>query len=231
MSDFKINEYDYWRTEPTQENLRAVVDSLQPSIDGFLRSIGADSDPYLKAEARVLAAGAVQKYSPLHGTQLKTFVSGQLQPLRRTKRESQGAIRLPERVQLDAWALQRAENEFMDQHNREPDLEELSDWAKMPVRRIRKVRQQLRPTASETQLEQAVPGQTVDYSDEAAEYVYRDADYIDRKIMEWKIGYGGSKTLNPSEIATKLKISPAQLSRRSAKLSLKIYDVERMLQK
>ena len=68
------------------------------------------------------------------------------------------------------------------------------------------------------------------YSGEAMDYVYRDADYIDRKIMEMKTGYGGGEALPPSVVAQRLNLTPTQLSRRSAKLALQIREIEDALQ-
>jgi DNA-directed RNA polymerase specialized sigma subunit len=42
-------------------------------------------------------------------------------------------VKVPERVQLDAYTISRAEKEFYDKHNREPDVEELAEGEEVIV--------------------------------------------------------------------------------------------------
>ena len=232
MSDYKeLNKrYDSWVVDPTPENLNSIVDQLKPTIDHNLRSINAVDDNLMRTRARTVAAQAVQSYDPSAGTQLPTWTSNQLMRLRRMRREIQQPIRVPERTQIDAFALNRAELEFMEKHNREPDVEELADWSHMPVRRIEKIRRQYRRMPGQAALGDSIVQTETDYGGEALEYIYKDADKLDRQIIEMKTGYGGKyDPMEPKDIAYKLKLTPSQLSRRSAKLSLKIQEIEEAL--
>ena len=218
------------------EDVAAKVKELNPTIDHVLASIGAAGDKQLKSRARVLAARAVQSFDPSQGAQINTWLSRQLMPLRRMKRKSDTAAHVPEGIQLDAMTLMRAEQDFLDRYEREPDLIELADHSKLPVKRIEAIRKTFRPIpsegafTSETQ-DLGLPGTPVgSYSDEAMEYVYRDADYIDRKILEMKTGYGGAQVMSPKDVARRLNLTPTQLSRRSAKLALNIQEIESALQ-
>lgn len=219
-----------------EDQLAAEVDKLNPTINHVLTSIGAGGDRQLKARARVMAAKAVRTFDPSQGAQLHTWVSRQLMPLRRMKRKSDTAAHVPEGIQLDAMTLMRAEQDFIDRHDREPDLIELADHSKLPVRRIEAIRKSFRPIPSESAFlseaqDLGLPGTpTGSYSDEAMDYVYRDADYIDRKILEMKTGYGGGEAIPPAEVARRLNLTPTQLSRRSAKLALQIQEIEEALQ-
>ncbi len=221
--------YDLWNQKQTPENLAGVVTHLQPTIDGVLRSISTDQDRALRGKARVLAARAVKTYDPRYGAALPTWVSQQLQPLKRFKRTSLMPVRVPERIQLDALSLMQAEQEFKEKHDREPDVEELADFAKMPIRRIQAIKQTFRRVAPASAFGEnpSMPeAQQTDHSDEALEYVYRDADRIDRRIIEMKTGYGGNfDPMEPSAIALRLQLSPVQLSRRSARMAAKLQEL------
>jgi DNA-directed RNA polymerase specialized sigma subunit len=218
---------------------------LDPGIRQTIHAIGGGSDPYLYSQARVLAAKAVETYDPQYGASLPTWVNRQLMPLRRIRREKQMAIKIPDSVQLDAYHLMRAESDFTDEHGREPDLLELSDATKMSTQRIEKVRKQfvsilgdssINPDSENTSAMsdsgggQAAEFSSPDYDSEAMGYVYHESDYVDRKILEHKTGYGGADVLNGAELAAKLKISPAQVTRRAAKLTYKINEYRRMLE-
>ena len=224
--------YDTWKTDPTPDNLRGVVDGLQPSIDHSLRSINAGDDRLLRTRARNLAAKAIQSYDPAGGSALPTWTSNQLMPLRRMRREVQQPVKVPERTQLDAYSLMRAEQELIEKHNREPDIEELADHAKMPRKRIEKIRRQYRRMPSQEALGDSIVQTETDYASEALEYIYKDADKIDRQIIEMKTGYGGKyEPMEPKLIALQLGLTPSQLSRRSAHLAMQVQSIEEALQK
>jgi DNA-directed RNA polymerase specialized sigma subunit len=228
--------YDKWKLEPTEDNMVDVIRDITPTINHVLTSIGSGGDKHLRSKARALAAGAIQTYDPTKGAQLHTWVSRQLLPLRRARRFSDTAAHVPEGIQLDAMTLMQAEQKFIDEHDREPDLLELADASRMPVTRIATIRKSFRPIPAEGAFtnetgDTNIPGSTGPaYSDEAMDYVYRDADYIDRKILEMKTGYGGSEILSPKDAAARLHLTPTQLSRRSAKIALQIQEIESALQ-
>lgn len=235
----EIKPYDAWLLDPSPYNMNAVVNDLTPQIKRTLHSIGASDDAYLKSQARVLAANAVTSFDPTQGAQLNTWVDRQLQPLRRLKREKQTAVRIPDSIQLDALAISQAEDEFLEEEGREPDVRELADRVKLSVKRIEDVRRKFlregadadidMATSSEENPAVATENSIADFAHEAAEYVHAESDYLDRKVLEYKTGFGGKKVLSGSEIAEKLKISPAQVARRSAKISYKINEYERIL--
>jgi len=223
--------YQSYVTDPTPDRLNMVVDNLSPVINYSLSSINAYNDNLIKSKARLFAAEAVMKYDPNVGAALPTWVSGQLMQLRRFKRSVNQPVKVPERVQLDAMSLARAEQDFTDKYNREPDLDELADHAKMPIKRIEKVRKSFRAMPSQAAVGDASGNTDTDFSNEALDYIYKDADKVDRKIIEMKLGYGGRyDPLEPKQIAVMLGLTPSQLTRRSAKLALKIQEIERALQ-
>lgn len=222
--------YDMWQADPTPENLNTVVDGLQPTIDYTLRSLSAGNDRLMRTKARNFAAKAVQSYDPTQGAQLHTWTSNQLMPLRRFRREVNQPIKVPERTQLDAYSLMRAETDFIEKNNREPDLEELADFSKIPVKRIEKIRRQFRRMPSQEALGDSIVQTESDHISEALDYIYRDADKIDRQIIEMKTGYGGKyEPMEPKDIALQLGLTPSQLSRRSAHLTMQIQETEEAL--
>lgn len=230
MDDTLLDDlYGAYQVDPTPGKLGAVVKKLQPTINYSLNNIGAADDPYLRSEAKLIAADAVKNYDPASGATLPTWTTQQLMRMRRLKRQSQSVMNVPDRSQLDAMTLFKAEQEFLDEHGRDPDVIELADRAKIPVKRIEKVRAHMRKTPTQDAVGESFAPNETDFSAESLDYVYRDADYTDRKILEMKIGYGGSDMFEPAEVARRLKLTPTQLSRRSARLSMKIQNLENRL--
>lgn len=223
--------YQSYLQDPTPDNLSVVVDKLAPAIGYSLSTLNAHNDNLIKNKARIFAAQAVQKYNPAYGASLPTWVSGQLMQLRRFKRSVGQPVKVPERVQQDAYTLSRAEKEFFDEHDREPDMEELADKAHMSIKKIGKLRRSFRAMPSQTAIGEGQMQTEADFTTEALDYIYKDADKLDRKIIEMKTGYGGRyEPMEPNKIAAILGLTPSQLTRRSAKLSLNIQNVEKILQ-
>ena len=223
--------YQAYKTDPTPDKLSSVVEHLSPVINYNLSALNAHNDNLIKSKARLFAADAVSKYDPTQGTALPTWVSGQLMQLRRFKRQVNQPVKVPERVQLDAWTIAKGEQDFADKFDREPDVDELADHIKMPVKRISKVRMAFRTMPSQAAIGEGHRQFESDYGSEALDYVYRDEDNRDRTRIEMKLGYGGKNDpMEPKLIALQLGLTPSQLTRRSAKLSYNIQNVERALQ-
>jgi DNA-directed RNA polymerase specialized sigma subunit len=223
--------YAAYLTDPNPDRLNDVVEHLTPVINYNISAINAGSNNLIKNKAKIFAADAVKKFNPSSGASLPTWVSGQLMQLKRYNREVNQPVKVPERVQLDAYTLSRAEKEFYDQNNREPDVEELSDFSKIPRKRIEKIRRSFRAMPSQGAMGEGFTQTETDFGTEALDYTYKDADKIDRKIIEMKMGYGGRyEPMQPNKISALLGLTPSQLTRRSIKLSLKIQEIEKNLQ-
>lgn len=217
--------YTAWKADPTPDNLNATVRALDSTVNYALYATGDTTNPQLKYQARLFAADAVKSFDPNNGAQLGSWVSGQLQSLRRFKRENSGPVKVPERAQLDAWHLEKTRRKFLDDNGYDPDVKQLADASNISVKRIADVNRSTRPVVAQGAIEE-VEQQHADYLDEAMEYVYDESDTTDRKIIEHLTGYGGVTLLAKNEIATKLGVSPSQVTRRSERIAMRLQDME-----
>ena len=225
-----LSPYEKWQLFKDSDSLYEVTKSLRPTIDSVVASLGGTGNPQVAAKARVIAAKAIQTYDPSAGTTLPTWVSQQLRQLTRDIRKSNSMVHVPDGVQLDGYTLYRAEREFEDEHGREPTVEELSDISHLSVKRIKDVRQKMRPVVTDAGTESEdgsslLSVENSDYTQDALDYVYAESDRNDRKILEYTVGYGGATPLDAKQIMQKLKLTPVQLSRRKARLSMRINEV------
>lgn len=225
-----LSPYEKWQLFKDSDSLYEVTKSLRPTIDSVVASLGGTGNPQIASKARVIAAKAIQSYDPSAGATLPTWVSQQLRQLTRDIRKSNNLVHIPDGVQLDAYALYRAESEFEDEHGREPTVEELADISHLPVKRILDVRTKMRPIVTDAGTETDEGSSTLqvessDYTQDALDYVYAESDRNDKKILEYTVGYGGAPVLSNDQIMQKLRLTPVQLSRRKARLSLRINEV------
>lgn len=215
-------DYDAWTRDKHPGNMSRVIASLQPHIDLHLGRMGMRDDPLLAGKARVLAATAVKTYDASSGASLPSWLGTQLLPLQRFKRDNSQVIRLPERVQLDAMQLERARQQFRDQHDREPDQLELADASGLSVRRIGDIQTASRSTPSDSSFPDGIAQNSTDFLREAADIVYREEDRVGRLLMEGRTGYNGAQVLPVEQIMQRTKLAPYQISRRCARLAQRI---------
>jgi hypothetical protein len=218
--------YGQYAVDPSVSNLNRVVKSLDPIINKTLVALGEQGNPLMRNQAKVYAARAIKKFDGSKGAQIHTWVNNQMMQLRRAKREASSPIKVPERIQIDAYHLSRKEQEFVEEHGREPDVHELADFANMPVKRITKVREQFfKVPASGAIAEDGVNVSETDFMHEAVSYVYEDTDTINKKILEHRTGYGGKPILSNAELSSMLGVRPDIISKRSARLANQLTQV------
>jgi DNA-directed RNA polymerase specialized sigma subunit len=218
--------YALFKTNPEDKAvLKSVVNELQPTINYALTSLNATNDPVLKVNAKVIAADAVKSYDPSYGASLETHVTHNLQKLGRIARKHRSPIQLPERQQLEGYALKRAEEELLDKTGRDPDVSELADYTGFSVKKITELRKPTVAVVTEAALDGSGGVETPDYMTDAMDYIHIDSDYKDRKILEHMFGYGGSTILPANELAAKLKTHPSQITRRTAKMKIKLHEL------
>jgi len=226
MPDEWEPHYEAWQADPTPDRLNTVVTALAPTIHQQLARAGMHQDPLLKAKARTLAADAVQTWTPGAGASLPTWVGHQMTQLHRFRRLNSQVLQIPEGIQLDALRLEHARRSFVDDKGKEPDEDELSDAAGMPLRRLRDIRLGMRTTpgagALPAGLEQT---STPNHHPEALDAVYSSADKVDRQIMEGKMGYNGRPMLPTLELLQRTKLSPPQLARRATNLARRLQGI------
>lgn len=211
-------------------DLRTSVKELRPTIDYALLQMNASDDPYLRIRADTIAAKAVQTFDPSRGAALPTWVSQNLMQLRRERRESGNVIRVPERIQMDSFALAKATAEFADTNGREPNMLELADATNLTPKRIAHVRTHEVPTSSSAAFgDDGVGSLSPSHDQEAMDYVYSEADAVDRGILEMRMNYGGKhpNLMSKIEVASKLGLHPSQVTRRSANLAMRLESMKR----
>lgn len=227
--------YGRWKNEPTPENMGDLLEMTKPIINSALTTYTGGNKAYY-GQAKLLAVKAFHSYDPAKGTKLHTHLMTQLQPLMRTAREHNMPVYVPERVSIEGAQIRRANQELRDKLGRDPADKELADHTGLSLKRIAHIRKFDRGDVAESGLtmrseegeeEQFQPMmETKDPHKIYLEYVHHDLDSIDQQIMEWKTGIYGKKVLSNNDIARRLKLSPAAVSQRSAKIAKMVAEAQ-----
>jgi len=219
-----VPEWEEWKKNPSEENLGILMKKQEPTIKSALRSFGGD-DPGLGIRAKIIAKEAFKDYDPSKGAALNTHLYHRLQRLQRYRAERSSAIHIPENTRLDAGHIKRFEEQYVTDHGRDPSDAEIADALQMSQKRLQRARGIGEVSGSQMTGEKGdIPGQDRDYQSIWADYVYHDLSDIDKKIYEWVTGKNGQKRIPKSEIARRLKISPAAVSQRVGRIANKIQE-------
>ena len=219
--------YAAWQERQDPTTMRALLKAADPIIGRAITQY-AGGDKAMRARAKRLAIQAFRSYDPKRAAQLKTHLMIRLRPLQREYTRRTSPLAVPERVQLDQLRLRNAEQSLTETYGREPSDDELAEYMGLSKRRIAHVRRYAKGVLAEGQMrsregELQLPGsEHVTASDIWVEYVHHDLDPKDKKIMEWKTGYGGHAVLSTNEIAKRLRISPSAVSQRAAKIAQRL---------
>lgn len=236
--------YEIWNSDRSESNFNNLYNTLKPTIQYALAANNAIGDSLIETKAKILAAKAIKSFDPSYGNSLPTYLSSQLQKLTRISRDLRSPIKVPERQLYAAAELARTEEDWKEKHGgKEPTVSDLADAMGMSIKKISDIRKQFVKQVSESKYFSGVTSddnissnaeQNAEeslFTDEAISYVYNDLGYRDKKILEYSTGFGGSDILSPAEISKKLNISQSQVSRITAKLANRVFDVEKTLQK
>ena len=117
---------------------------------------------------------------------------------------------------------------------REPTVMELADGLQVSVSEIERLQSELRNDLSMTLQDDGdesgfyfhAQGPTQDpVIKQAIEFVYFDADPVDKKIMEYMFGLGGVLQLTSKNISARLHLSPGTLKKRQINIATKIKEL------
>ena len=223
--------YGAWKAKPGKQTLTPLLTHLDPVINKALSAYGYGDDRNMRNTARVLAIKALPKFDPERAS-LDTFVFGELRRLQREGPKQEFAVAIPERVMLDRATLNRSVGELRESLGRDPTDDEVVDATGISQKRLRTIRgvvaQNVGPQLDEKG--DVVTAGVDDVPDGRAlweEAVTSSFGPIDKKIYEWSTGVGGIR-LSKTQIAQRLRLSPAAITQRSARIVARLSEGEGM---
>lgn len=212
-----------YQSDPSPANLNAAVTAAAPVIDYGVQRFGGGKSPLLSSRGRLLTVQALKTWDPKSKASPKTWTLQQLQGLNRY-RSRLDPIVTPERLNQDSLLARRSTEDFSQQYGRDPSPEELSSLSGLSRKRLRAIQKVSVGRVNESQLvddegDRYLPGVDND-SPEAiwTEMVYSDLDDRGKQIYDLLTGRNGAKPLNITEVAQKLKVSPAAVTQRANRI-------------
>lgn len=218
-----------WQQSPNDADAEYLLDKMKPTINAAMTSYAAGHNKDLAVKAAMLTLKALSTYDPSYGTDPSTHVFHNLKRLNRIVNRRGNIIPVSEQASMEARYVYNKRAEFIDDYGREPSDLELADLTGYSMKKIDKILSRDKVKSETSTLNPETLNSTVASKDvtdrDYFEYVYRSVGPIDQKIMEWSEGAHGQPALSGKEIALKLRITPAAVSQRKAKILKMLSDV------
>ncbi len=225
--------YETWKSTATPAGNAAMLRTLEPTIQGAIRTHIGDPNPLLVSRARRLALEGLQSYDPTRG-RLQTHLYNHLQGLKRINRQQTQILKVPERIQLDHFHLGKAEEELTNEYGREPTDGEISDRTGFSMKRLAALRRYSPAVAegamSDPETGAAFEGAAHDPRAErnrvALQLVYDELDPHHQKVMELALGLNGRRAIPNDMIAQKMNRSPGAISQAKKRIQDMLDEME-----
>jgi len=240
MISKNINEvelYSLYKDTKDKEARKKLVKSLTPLIRSQVGKYQNSGLPYdaLELEGRRLTAMAIDTYDHNMGTQLNTHVINYLQKLSRFTTTYQNVGHIPEPRALMLGKYETLFSNLNEELGREPTVMELSERLEVSPREIERVQLERRADLHMELAKVDEDGGSFSYYiapdtedsivKEAVQFVYFDADPINKKILEYTFGLGGVKKETAQNIKLKLGLSEGELRKRKEDLATQIKEI------
>lgn len=205
-----------WKRTNDPEHLKQLLDHMNPLVQREVQKWGAAVPrEALESKGRLLTVQALKTYDPNRGAAIGTHVTSRLRKLSRDVYPYQNVARLPENKQLLYNTFQVATNNLVDQHGREPTVDELADelgWTPRKVADFQKsfARRELVESAGAFMEEGSADEGLVDF-------YHHGLTPSDKLMFEDIIGYKGRPAMNNAQLMKKYSMTQGQLSYKKRK--------------
>lgn len=201
-----INKY---KTNQDQQALAEIIKELNPIIERGIQIFGGGNQALI-GQAKILVKNAIDSYDPSKGD-LKTHVLLHLQRLRRLNPQTDNIISVSEGMKMLAIQLAEAEKELTDKLGRPPSDQELADYMKISLAKLKKIRAAQGGVAESNVEGMAVESPESDEDQEQArelwiQAIYVDLDPTEQYILDSVYGRNGRQKKTLQQLSEELKL-------------------------
>lgn len=138
MTDPLVDTWKSWRKTGSEKDLDTILQKLKPTLASHTRKYwGSNVSPIaIDIEARSLATNALGRYDPQKGVMIKTYVSSVLPGIKRFVDTYGKTARIPEHRVTSAGTISRALTSLRSSLDREPSVQEVSEYLGWPEVRV-----------------------------------------------------------------------------------------------
>jgi DNA-directed RNA polymerase specialized sigma subunit len=221
--------YQRWKDDANQDNTDAMLQAITPVVRTAVYGMGGTGDRnYLEMQGKILAMRSLKNYDSQKSS-IDTYLTQNLQSLRRKSRQQMNILGTPDRLLTLQGRIGETESELEESLGRMPTTRELADKLGVSLKQIERARALQYAPNSGSFGNEGAEGES--YSSPAVERrlpdVYRHEyvmsalhdDPISQVIYEMDNSLHGRQPMGIVEMAKQLKVSPSYISRSRNRLS------------
>jgi DNA-directed RNA polymerase specialized sigma subunit len=220
--------YNRWKTQGTQQDTDDLLEAITPVIQSIVHSMPGTDSRYLETQGKIVAMKAMKNYDPKKSS-INTYLSQNLQSLRRKSRSQMNILGIPDRLLTSSMQYDDAEVTLEEELGRPPTTQELADKMKISAKQIERIRELKYPLNSGALASQSADSESsgMPQVERRLPVVYRHEyvlsalqdNPIGQVIYEMDNGLHKRKPMGIVEMAKELKVSPSLISRQRNAIS------------
>jgi DNA-directed RNA polymerase specialized sigma subunit len=219
-----------WKKSKDSETLGKLLDSFEPMTSSFVNKWSGSSVPdyLLRAKVHQLAVKAFDSYDPkkFKNVSLGTHVFNNVKRVSRTVYENQNVARVPEHRVAKIGTFQNVKGFLEGDLGREPTSAELSSKLGWSLKDVNMMENSIRKDLmySGDLLGDYSKGDTFDEERDRdlIDFIYYELAPEEKLVYEYLTGKYGKPKLKATDIAQKLSMSDAKISRIRSRIAEKI---------
>lgn len=217
-----------WNKDKDPQKLESLLHSFKPMIQSAVTkwSGAGIAPPILESKAQVQAVHAFNNYDPNQRAALSTHVYNNLQKLSRIVYENQNVARIPEHRITKIGTFNNVYDYLESKFDREPTSAELSQELGWSLKDVNKMQAALRKDLVASSDLLADYGTTSFQNEERqrdfVDFIYYELDPQEKLVYEYLTGKYGKPKLSAGDIATRMNVSDATVSRIRKRIENKV---------
>lgn len=209
--------YEQWQQDDNGRALNQLIESVDPLLDSKAEEYTPPSvkKETVKNKMKNQIVNDLGDYDP----EQSAFATWAINfPIRKTPRfvnKIQNTAYIPEARKQKISSYNNAKDKLKQKYGREPSAKELSDELGWPIKEIELIEKSQRDEIPTSSLESVASIGNLSFSpaDDVINLMEYELDGEEAIVFEHLIGYGDKEELKGKEIADKMDISPAKVSK------------------
>lgn len=218
--------YEKWQNEGDSDALNELINSVDPLLDSKAEEF---TPPSVKKETvKNKMKNQLVQDLPDYDPEQSAFTTWAINfPVRKTPRfvnKIQNTAYIPEARTQKISSYKNAKDKLKDKLGQEPSAQQLSDELGWPIKEIELIEKSQRDEIPTSSMESVGNFEAFEFSpaDDIMNLIEYDLDEEEAVVFEHLTGRGGKEKLKGKEIADKMDISPAKVSKIKKRIEEKI---------
>jgi len=227
LADKDTQAWVQWKSRPNDTNFSNLVKRFEAIINKEVQKWRGGTMPLqlMRIEGFKIVGEAVKNYDPKVKVKLSTYITSQLQKLKRYGYKNQNVLYIPESRVIKVRTYKEALHHMTETLGRPPSTTELANYLRWNPQEITRMEQELRSDLiAEHQFDSGMKSE-ITPMDFKLNYVYTDLNPQQQVVFEHTLGVNGKKEHSAEALAKIMKTTPTEIFKMREQIAKKIREL------